>query len=410
MVKKKFIDKKKAATFVLMHRDTEDADDDVSARVFTRVDAGFGQVPGFSEEDPRTNPDYGYETDDGEEDEGAAVEESSVFADAEEEGGVDCDVKSVRSSRSIVSRSTRRSVSSRAAHKGPLPEHIRLELVELGFPDDGYDYMQHMRKIGVSGVGGSFVPAARPKPEKLRADVKVFDSSKVPVQLVEEASAKKIIEVVGSSTHRVKRPAYVENGLDPEVAALLDDSEGSEFDSLEELEDDFIVFANNPPEGSTSQEFQAPENATFKKMGFDFQESFPEGDEEEEEFSDEDEGARSAVTIEHNRPSRILDEQFEQLALREYDDDDDNFDDDDSEVRGHADLSQFDDVLSEFLSDPKVFGDKYMTPAEIRRAAASTSASKPAENGQVLEAEKKKKKTILLLTMSLIIQRTMSWS
>lgn len=166
MGKKKFLDKKKSATFVLMHRETEDADDDVSSRVFTRVDGGFTPVPGFSEEDPRTNPDYGYETDEGEEE---GEEELSVFADADEGD----DTRSVRSRRSVVSRSSRRSTASRAAHKGPLPDHVRQELIELGFPDDGYDYMQHMRKIGVSGVGGSFVPAARPKPERLRADVKV---------------------------------------------------------------------------------------------------------------------------------------------------------------------------------------------------------------------------------------------
>lgn len=176
MGKKKFLDKKKSATFVLMHRETEGADDDVSARVFTRVDGGFTPVPGFSEEDPRTNPDYGYETDEGgSEGEGEGEEESSVFADADE----DDDGRSVRSRRSVVSRATTRrssfSTASRAvAHKGPLPDHVRKELIELGFPDDGYDYMQHMRKIGVSGVGGSFVPTTRPKPEKLRADVKVI--------------------------------------------------------------------------------------------------------------------------------------------------------------------------------------------------------------------------------------------
>jgi protein LTV1 len=174
MGKNKFIDKKKAATFVLMHRETDDADDDVSARVFTRVDSGFAPVPGFSEEDPRSNPDYGYDTDGAEEEEdeaedengGVAFEESSVFADADEDDDV-------RSRRSVASRASRRSTASRAARQGPMPEHVRVELVELGFPDDGYDYMQHLRKIGVSGVGGSFVPTTLPKPEKLRADVKV---------------------------------------------------------------------------------------------------------------------------------------------------------------------------------------------------------------------------------------------
>lgn len=48
-------------------------------------------------------------------------------------------------------------------------------------------------------------------------------------------------------------------------------------------------------------------------MGFDFQESFFEGDEEEEEFSDEDEGVCFVVIIEYNWFSWILDEQFEQV-------------------------------------------------------------------------------------------------
>jgi hypothetical protein len=74
--------------------------------------------------------------------------------------------------------------------------------------------------------------------------LQVFDSSKVAVQPVEEANDKKFIVAVGSSTHRVRRPAYVEHGLDPEVTAALENSEGPEFDSAEELEDDSVVFAN----------------------------------------------------------------------------------------------------------------------------------------------------------------------
>lgn len=136
------------------------------------------------------------------------------------------------------------------------------------------------------------------------------------MQLVEEANDKKIIETVGLSTHRVKRPAYVEHGLDPEVAAALDNSEGSEFDSADELEDDFIVFANNNPEGSTSQEFQAPENAALRNRNFRLESSVLEEDEDEEEFSDEDADVRSVVTTENDRPrpSRLLDEQFEKVG------------------------------------------------------------------------------------------------
>jgi hypothetical protein len=133
--------------------------------------------------------------------------------------------------------------------------------------------------------------------------LQVFDSSKVAVQPVEEANDKKIIVAVGSSTHRVRRPAYVEHGLDPEVAAALENSEGSEFDSAEELEDDFVVFANNNPEGSTSGEFQGAESVGLRSSNLRLESSVVEGDEDEEEFSDEE----------------------------------------DPNARGHADISQFDD-------------------------------------------------------------------
>lgn len=85
-----------------MYRDIEDVDDDVLVCVFICVDVGFGQVLGFFEEDLWINFDYGYEIDDGEEDEGVVVEELLVFVDVEEEGGVDCDVKFVRLLRLIV--------------------------------------------------------------------------------------------------------------------------------------------------------------------------------------------------------------------------------------------------------------------------------------------------------------------
>lgn len=154
MGKKKFINKKAAATFVLECRETFDAEDDTSARVFTRVDGGTNHVPGFSEDDPATSsyPNYG----DGDED-------ASVFADAEEDesGGEGEDEDS-------------RSRKPRNQGVGALPDHIRVELVELGFPDDGYDYLQHMRKIGTAGVGAAFVPTSRPNPGKVPTDVKVM--------------------------------------------------------------------------------------------------------------------------------------------------------------------------------------------------------------------------------------------
>lgn len=58
-----------------------------------------------------------------------------------------------------------------------------------------------------------------------------------------------------------------------------------------------------------------------------------------------------------------------QLALNEYDDyDDGEMDDDDPDARGHADISQFSSVLSEFLDDKDIYSEKYETIAESRKA------------------------------------------
>lgn len=175
MGKKKFIDKKKSATFALVYRESADTEDDGVARVFTRVDGGYSHIPGFTEEDPRSN---GYEDDEEEEEEevGAPFDESSVFADAEDDDDDDDEAGGGLSSRKVLKGVGRqRDVS--VSRLGPLPEHVRLELVELGFADDGYDYLQHMRKIGQAGVGGAFVPTNRLQLDRLRTDVKVMNCS-----------------------------------------------------------------------------------------------------------------------------------------------------------------------------------------------------------------------------------------
>lgn len=66
---------------------------------------------------------------------------------------------------------------------------------------------------------------------------------------MEEVNDKKIIEIVGLSIYRVKCFVYVEYGLDFEVVVVFDNSEGLEFDFVDEFEDDFIVFVNNNLEG-----------------------------------------------------------------------------------------------------------------------------------------------------------------
>lgn len=146
--------------------------------------------------------------------------------------------------------------------------------------------------------------------------LQVYDSSKVPVQPAVEEDEKQIIEAVGSSTKALRRPAYVEEGLDAEVAAALANSDDSQFDSADELEDDFVVFANdNLGEESTA------DRAVVDSRGETSRSLAEEEDEDEEEYSDDEEEEETCSTTmapesHQQRPSRLLDEQFENVSFQ----------------------------------------------------------------------------------------------
>jgi hypothetical protein len=163
---KKFIDKKKAATFRLVFKDSSDlsyGDGDGHDRTFARVDGGHIHVPGFDddERDDSIFEDADEEEEEGEEGEG-------------EEGGEG-------RNRNRPSRIPSNSSSSAAA--------ARQELIELGFPDDGYNYLQHLREIGPPGRIGSFVPNNSLRLDLLRPDVKVC------------VSCTYVLHVVGVALH-----------------------------------------------------------------------------------------------------------------------------------------------------------------------------------------------------------------
>ena len=124
--KKKFIDKKKSATFQLISRDTSNplyTDDPSNDRVFVRVDNN-SEAPFFDDVNS-----------DGE----------GIYDDAPEEGG-----------------------PSRSGYC--LPDEVRREIVELGFPDDGYNYLSHLREIKAAS---EFYHNPKAKFEQLPSDVKV---------------------------------------------------------------------------------------------------------------------------------------------------------------------------------------------------------------------------------------------
>ncbi|XP_002967416.2 protein LTV1 homolog [Selaginella moellendorffii] len=303
--KKKFIDKKKSATFALLYRESGDGEEIGGERVYTRVDGNAAiRLPGFEQDD----------------------DDDSRFADAEEEEE-EGELEAAVAKMEITPQG--------------LPEHVRRELVEMGFPDDGYNYMKHMRSIGAGG-GSVFVPTTSETSNVLPADFKAYDASKVPVK---EAVAD---ESASNTTNlRPIRSAFVKvGGLDPEVAAVLEESDFSDDDGDESdgLEDDFILIANEGVEeeakAETSNRKDLPPVKRFEE-------------EEEEEVR-----SFAAMAITNERANGILDEQFEVLTSKEYDCDVADFGDDDPRARGQAHISEFTSIFDEFLAENPSFASK----------------------------------------------------
>lgn len=142
MGKKKFFDKKKSATFQLMARDTSDpnySSDPMGDRVFVRVDNNE-YIPTTMEDS--TDPD-------------------SIYADAPD----DYDDEDPHGDSGEV-------VDHKSKTTG-LPDHIRREILELGFPDDGYNYLAHMREIKNTGGGSTYFNNPKADVHQLPQDVKV---------------------------------------------------------------------------------------------------------------------------------------------------------------------------------------------------------------------------------------------
>ena len=158
MGKKKFIDKKKSATFQLLARDSSDPnyqDSPGHDRIFIRVDNNPYSIDGIlNETEDHSGPKH------------YADDPDSIFADAPD------DIDDEEDDRVIESRSSSH-LSIGATSKAPLPDHIRREILELGFPDDGYNYLTHLREIKYTGGGSAFYHNSKARLDQLPLDVKV---------------------------------------------------------------------------------------------------------------------------------------------------------------------------------------------------------------------------------------------
>lgn len=272
---KKFIDKKKSATFQLMARDTSDPNYESSDRVFVRVDNNSNYAPeSFFNDD-----DVDHEED-----------PDARFADADEDEDEDVDGYG----------------NSKIEEDSSLPEHVRREILELGFPDDGYNYLEHLREIKNTGAGSVYYQNPKATFHLLPHDVKAYDASKVDISKTSNTFKDKTMYSVASKSVDVR----LQKVLDPEVAALLDDSDSSRFGSdVEDLEEDFVVRANILDETDTQ--------LLDQDMSSGPKSSVPNLDSSVSTVS-EDRNPSSVLVREKPRTRRPIDEQFDMLELNEY--------------------------------------------------------------------------------------------
>ncbi|CAN6300759.1 unnamed protein product [Urochloa humidicola] len=250
---------------------------------------------------------------------------------------------------------------------GTLPEHVRREILELGLPDDGYNYLSHLRELRptAAAAASSFVPSSTARPEPLPLDVKAYDASKVRVGPSEgELDEGRTMCKVAAKTAPVRR---IEKAVDPDVARLLDESDvsGSEDEGLEE---DFVILANRA-EGEDLDEEEEDEEVEYGNGVFS---------DVEEEFDFEEDDPKPRVR-------RLLDEQFDLLALEEYGDSDE---DDDKGVKdGEYELpSEVIDELKLFHNQNVCVDEEYRTPADfVRRKLESSTADEVDESAHVIK-------------------------
>ncbi|GAV72456.1 hypothetical protein CFOL_v3_15944 [Cephalotus follicularis] len=336
MGKKKFIDKKKSATFQLLPRDTSDSNHTEtpgSDRVFVRVDNSPYFVNSFFADDDDPN---------------------SIFADAPEDETDPADFGRVPSRSQGSSSGT-----------APLPDDVRKEILELGFPDDGYNYLMHLREIKNTGGGSAFYHNPKAKLDQLPHDVKAYDASRVHIPQVNDSdSNEKAIYGVASKAVGVR----IQKAVDPEVVALLDDSDLSRFGSdIEDLEEDFVVQANLPEEG---EDFDGDKKLNSAEESVVTESVINESIDEENsvEFVDVlkvgDDPVREGDDCVDEKPRlrRLLDEQFDLLEIQEYGTDkDEDYHGYISEEESLVDKLRH--VLNDHVKNNEELDEKYEVPA-----------------------------------------------
>ncbi|KAA0060375.1 protein LTV1-like protein [Cucumis melo var. makuwa] len=106
------------------------------------------------------------------------------------------------------------------------PENVRREILELEFPDDGYNYLLYLRVIRNTGNGSTSYQNPKAKLNHVPLDEKAYDASRMIVSKVNFDANENVYEAVSKIVG-----VRVQNVVDLEIAALLNDDDLLRFGS-----------------------------------------------------------------------------------------------------------------------------------------------------------------------------------
>lgn len=376
MGKNKFIDKKKAKTYALVYKSTAEPD--------SNEDCEGASEP----EEQRVLHEYGTSRE---------LPEEELERFREKQGHP---LEWLMEERGLLQR------------KNVLDEKKRHELIELGFDDDGYDYLQHLKTLDANEkpTGNAHLEEVRPQEEEAHQEEKLIISEKrllydipgahqkesdrvgsdkdgvfvksavahVPEEDVAhfDASQLTVIQQVddedgvtgmmGGVTAFAKKSDVVREKKDYEITELEKMMEEAEKNTDKhervlgdgDLLDDFILTATlmghdekEPDEDVTS----CPDS--YIGSYSDYEGS--SGNEDDDERPSQTRGRPGSIASTYWREERqdrknllsVIDEKFEHLAI-EYDEDElGDMDELAEEIQGVADVEDFENILDEFIKE-----------------------------------------------------------
>lgn len=232
-----------------------------------------------------------------------------------------------------------------------------------------------MREIKNTGGGSAYYQNPKAKLEELPRDVKAYDASRVRISGGDGDSNEKSIFSVASKTVGVR----LQKAVDPDVAALLDDSDLSRFASDDEdLEEDFVVQANLAEEEEEEEldnrlniveEIEEKPKNEVDKAGASGQQEVVDSLVFQNGVGNQLVKEGDEIVGDKPRAPRLLDEQFDLLERKEYGTDDDEDDDDYVYVAEEDEFlaEKLKHTLGDNLIDDLELDGKYRAPADLLR-------------------------------------------